>query len=487
MTRPNVVLLVMDTARATDVPLSSGTPNTMPTLREFASDGTLFTDAMANASWTLPSHGTLFSGQPPSVHGAHAEHKQFEYGPTLATMLKQEGYRTAAISNNTWISGEFGFERGFDKFVTTWQLFQEGIDFGDVAQTETGIVNQLKGVLRKFRGNPIKNIANLLYGNFFRKRRDAGAKRTNRIIEKNLSEWANDSAPFFLFLNYLEPHIKYAPPDEHVAQFLPEDISIAEARDVNQDAWAYITGETMMTDRDFDALRGLYRGELAYLDERIGELLNQFENAGILDETVFIITGDHGENIGEHGLMDHQYSLYQTLLHVPLVVTGPGFDSGRQVEKPVQLLDLFPTILDIADVTFDPGDYVGDSLRDLRQLPDNRFQLAEYVGPQPPIETLTERYDCKRDISEFNRQLWALKRNGYKYIRGSDGSERLFDLREDPTERTDISTLQPEQYQILADELDKIIAELPENDSTDGEVTMDSETEQRLEDLGYLQ
>lgn len=477
----------MDTARASDVSLGDGEIETMPTLRKLASDGTTFTDAMANAPWTLPSHGTLFSGQPPSVHGAHAEHKQFEYGPTLATLLKQAGYRTAAVSNNTWISGEFGFERGFDEFVTTWQLFQDGIDFGDVAQTEMGTLNQLRGVLRKFRGNPIKNVANLVYGNFFRKRSDDGAKRTNRIVKDRLAGWENDSDPFFLFLNYLEPHIEYDPPDEHAARFLPADISVSEAREVNQDAWAYITGETTMSNRDFEALRGLYRGELSYLDERIGDLIDQFEEADVLDDTVFIITGDHGENIGDHGLMDHQYSLYETLLHVPLVVSGPDFDVGRRVEKPVQLLDLFPTILDIADAPFDSEDYFGDSLCDPSQLPDERSRLAEYVGPQPPVETLVKRYDCERDISTFDRQLWALKRNRHKYVRGSDGSERLFDLREDQAERTDVSTDRSEKRQTLANELDRIIESLPETDSIDDDTTMDPDTKQRLEELGYLQ
>ena len=91
-----------------------------------------------------------------------------------------------------------------------------------------------------------------------------------------------------------------------------------------------------------------HRSELSYLDDRLDELFREFKNAGIYDETVFVVTGDHGENIGDHGLMDHQYSLYETLLSVPLVITGPGFDSSRRVEKPVQLLDVFPTILDVA-------------------------------------------------------------------------------------------------------------------------------------------
>lgn len=487
MTRPNVVLVVMDTARAVDVPLDDGSSETMPFLRGVADSGTTFTDVTANAPWTLPSHGSLFSGKHPSVHGAHAEHKQFRHEPTLATVLRKEGYHTAAVSNNTWISGEFGFDRGFDEFVSTWQLFQDGTDFGDVAQTEMGALNQLRGVLRKFHGNPLKNVANLVYGNFFRKKDDDGARRTNRIVADRLSEWADSPDPFFLFLNYLEPHIEYDPPDKHAKRFLPDDISVSEARGVEQDAWAYVTGETSLTERELEALRGLYRAELAYLDERIEDLYALFDDAGLLDETLFIVTGDHGENIGDHGLMDHQYSLHETLLHVPLIFSGPGFDSGSRVESPVQILDLFPTILDTVGASFDGEDYPGRSLREFDQLPDKRTILSEYIGTQPSIKTLRERYDCERDVSTFDRRLWAVKFANEKYIRGSDGSERLFDLREDPGEQTDLSNRNPDRRRIMAEKLDERVENLSETTYDDNESAMDTETEQRLEDLGYLQ
>lgn len=478
---------MMDTARSTDVNLLEEGSTTMPTLRSLAEEGTLFTKTATNAPWTLPSHGSLFSGRYPSVHGAHARHKHFSYEPTLSTLLQEAGYHTVGVSNNTWISGEFGFDRGFDEFVSTWQLFQDAIDFGDIAQTEMGLLNQLRGTLKKFRGNPLKNIGNLIYGNFFRKRHDDGAQRTNCILSDRISEWGDNSNPFFLFVNYLEPHLEYNPPDEYAERFLPNNVSVQEARAVNQDAWAYITGETTMNEWEFEVLRSLYQAELAYLDKRIGELLDYFENAGLLDETVFLITGDHGENIGDHGLMDHQYSLYETLLDVPLVITGPGFDKGRRVDKPAQLLDLFPTILDMADVTFDTDDYFGCSLRDTDQLPDERAIVAEYVGPQPQIETLAERYDCEHDISRYDRRLWALKRGNDKYIRGSDGSERLFNLQRDRDERTDDSTQRPERCQALANELDEIMEALPESTHDDGGPSMDATTKQRLEDLGYLQ
>lgn len=471
----------MDTARADEVLRRDSSP--MSFLLDIAASHTEFTDAKANAPWTLPSHGTLFSGQYPSVHGAHAAHKSFEYEPTLPTLLDRAGYQTVGISNNTWVSGEFGYERGFDEFYTTWKLFQDGVDFGDVARMETGLASQLRGILRKFRGNPVKNAANLLYGQFFRKRYDDGAKKTNQIVSDHLDSWVEGS-PLFLFVNYLEPHLEYHPPSEHMEQHLPADVSTSEANAVNQDAWAYITGDVSMSERDFEILRSLYRAELAYLDERLRELYQMFEAAGIANNTIFLITGDHGENIGDHNLMDHQYSLHEELLNVPLVAAGGDFESGETVHRPVQLADIPPTVLDFADAPI-PDRLPGQSLRDPTALPENRHRLSEYLAPQPQIETLKQQYECRQDIDQYDRRLRSLTHDGWKFIRGSDGSEFLFDLSQESAEETSLVDDNPETAQRLRTRLDDIVAELPSVEDTD--VSISQSTEERLEDLGYLQ
>lgn len=480
MSCPNVVLIVLDTARAATLQTDA---SPMPMLEELAKDGVEFTCAMANSPWTLPSHGTLFTGQYPSVHGAHALHKSFSADRTLAAQLSDGGYRTVGISNNTWISREFGFAQGFDEFYATWQLFQDAVDFGDIAQTETGTFDRLRGVARKFRGNPVKNVANLIYGQFFRRRYDDGAERTNQIIERNAADWLGSDCPLFLFVNYLEPHLEYRPPDEFAREWLPDGVSLAEAKQVEQDAWAYITGETSLTEREFDILRGLYRAELAYLDGKLAELVDLFAKTD--RETVFIVSGDHGENIGDHGLMDHQYCLFETLLHVPLVIAGDGFSHDDPVMTPVQLADLFPTLLDLTGISYDSSEFPGKSLCSPDELPYDRPLFAEYLGPQPPIETLEGRYECTRDVSEFDRRLRAVRRGDWKFIRGSDGTEWLFDLETDDNEARNLVSDHPDRRDDLAATLDKWTATLPA--VTGSEVEMDPATKARLEDLGYLQ
>lgn len=476
MGRPNIVLVVMDTARAMDVDES-----VMPNLHRIAEEGTRYTSAFANAPWTLPSFGTLFSGRMPSVHGAHALNKSFEFGPTLAERLNEAGYGTYAVSNNTWISGEFGFDRGFDQFLCTWKLFQSGVDFGEVARSRHGAINQLRGVIQKAGKNPVKDLANLVYGKYFRKRVDDGAKRTNEIVERRIGGW-KEGAPFFLFINYLEPHLEYRPPVEHVERYLPDGVAKEEAKEVNQDAWAYITGQEEMDDRDFRILRALYRAELSYLDERLGELRSGLADAGVLEDTVFIVTSDHGENIGDHGLMDHQYCLFDTLLRVPLVIAGPGFEGGTTEEEPVQLMDLYPTILDIAEADRDP-ESSGESLIRPEGF-DGRTTFAEYAGPQPDMDVLDERYDCSRDVEAFERSLRAVRKDNYVYVQGSDDEEWLFDWCSDPNQERNIIGEEVETAEELRDVLDRYSQKY---EFESGEREIGGETQRRLEELGYLQ
>lgn len=490
MTRPNVVLIALDTARADEVFREESAGPVMPTVQSLASGGTRFRDAQANAPWTLPSHATLFTGEPPTVHGAHAAHKTFEHDRPLPVRLSDAGYHTVGVSNNTWISGEFGFDRGFDEFITSWQLVQDAVDFGGVARRKTGAIDQLRGVAAAFRGNPVANVANLLYGKFFRKRRDDGARRTNRLIRDRLDRWTAGEDPLFLFVNYLEPHLEYRPPREYAQEWLPEDVSYEEASAVNQDAWAYLTGEVEMSERDFRALRGLYRAELAYLDNRLEELVASFEAAGCREDTVFVITGDHGEHIGEHDLMDHQYSLSRTLLSVPLVVAGLGFDTGREVDAPVQIGDVPQTILDLAGVEDRPQTALSArSLRDPDEIPRDRPLFAEYLAPQPQLARLRADYEVTEDLSQYDRRLRAVRVGTTQYVRGSDGSERWTSLAADGTERV------PEREASPSAPTDKdhcrgVLAEWVENlppvdaDST-GAIGADART--RLEELGYLQ
>ena len=483
-TRPNVVVIVADTARASAV-----TEKTSPTLTQLRESGVDYVRAFTSAPWTLPSHAGVFTAMCSSKHGAHAGHKQLSINwTTLAEAFSHEKFETVSVSNNTWISGEFGFERGFDTFRKNWQYVQSDVDLGEIARTKEGL-DKLKAVSRRiFDGNPLVNVANTVYGKFLRKRNDDGAQSTNDWVWNWLQE-RDDSDPFFLFINYLEPHLEYHPPREHANRFLPSDISYDEAMEVNQDAWAYIAGNVEMTQQDFEILRALYRAEISYLDKRISELQEMLQAAGEWDDTIFVVTGDHGENIGDHGLMDHQYCLYDTLIHVPLVITGGAFEGGQTVHNMVQLTDLGPTLLDAAGIEAPEfrAQAQGRSFHPDADTEEREYVFAEYLAPQPSMNALEKRVgELSEDVSKYDRSLRTIRGRKWKLIRGSDGTKELYDVEDDPGETKDLSNKRPEEVAELESELDDWLDSF-EHADVDGDVDMSEETAKRLEDLGYLQ
>lgn len=482
--KPNVVLLVMDTARAKSV---LDAPEVLPNFHRIASEGTLFRNVMTTAPWTLPSHASLFTGQRTSDHGAHAASKVFEPTvPTLAERLNDHGYRTLAYSNNTWISEEFGFARGFDSFLVGWELAAGGADLAEVAKNNEGTVEQLRAVFDSLGSDAPQTLLNAFYARFLRQSYDSGAGLTNFRLKRRLRNVA-DSQPFFAFVNYLEPHLEYDPPRQYRYKFCPTELERSDLDDVNQDAWAYLTGHESMTAEDFTALEALYDAELHYLDHRIGTLYDFLDERNELDDTVFIVIGDHGENIGDHDMMDHQYSLYDTLTHVPLVVRYPeAFASGDVEHGLVELRDLYPTILDIAGIT-PPTDSTVSSMSLIQEGTSSREHVvAEYAAPQPSMDALEKRTGrLPPDVQRYDRGLRCLRNRRWKYIEGTDGTEELYNLRRDRNETTDVAADHPDTCEELRATLHAEHGEMiqPEYLNRD----MDEATEQRLEDLGYLQ
>ena len=246
----NVVVVVLDTTRWDD----ALNPSVAPTLTDLESAGTTATQAITPAPWTLPSHASMLTGTYPSNHGAHAAHERLDGRlPTLPELFGTAGYETLCVSNNTWLSIESGFDRGFDTFRQMWQLVQSSTAMGELVEvTEEG---RAKAVGRKLlEGNPAANAANVLYRLLVRERSDDGASRTTEWIEQWLADRDRDE-PFFLFTNYLEPHLEYRPPERLAEQFLPVEFSYQEAMEIPQEPWEYLAGHVRLTDAELRALR----------------------------------------------------------------------------------------------------------------------------------------------------------------------------------------------------------------------------------------
>jgi arylsulfatase A-like enzyme len=474
MDTPNVLLVILDTARASRV----YDADLMPNLNEFADEGATYTNAYATGPWSLPSHASLFTGQYTSNHRTHADEPQFTPETTpLAARLDEAGYETLAYSNNFWVSPSFGFDTGFDEYHVGWELFNGGEGFAEVGKEHSDVAGQLRAFAPKLLSrNGLKTMANALFLVTLWDRYDSGAYLTNRQVKK----WVSGSDdPFFMFLNYHEPHLDYDAPGEYVEQVTPDGKTPPDADDVNQEAWAYVTGDVEMDESDFERLRLLYDAELRYLDSRLGELFDALEREGKLDETLVVVTSDHGENLGDHGLMGHQYCLYDTLMHVPLIVRGPGVDAGTR-DGFVELRDLYPTILDAAGLEDAPDD------RNLQGDPDREAVAAEYWTPPCPTSELRADFgELPERVQKFDRGLQAVRTDDWKLVVGTDGSTQLYDLSEDPGEETDVSEDHPD----VVDELSEAIQSRFDPITADDDYTkpdVSPVVTNRLEDLGYL-
>lgn len=472
MTRPNVILVVLDTARAETV-YSLLDRGELPGMQKFDETGTRFERAFTTSPWTLPSHASLFTGQRTGDHGTHAGNKAFDPSvPPLAELLSEQGYETRGISANGWISSEFGFDRGFDALSMKWDRFWRGEDLtsvknGDGIERYQALVSLLASAEAPY------TLANALYGKLFASRTDNGAA----MITTRTVEWLRSydrEQPFFFFLNYLEPHLQYDPPAEYVPDDLPKP-----REEVNQDPWEYIAGPVSMDERDFDTLRALYRAEIRYLDAQLERLYDTLESMDRLDETAVFIVGDHGENIGDHSLMDHQYSLHDTLLHVPLLARYPAeFDPTRR-EDLVEVRDLYPTIAALADA---PTSGDGVSARDLTAPGGRDAVFAEYRYPQPTMDALEEKVSTLRDGYEtLDRTLRSVRTEQWKLIEADDGEATLYRAG---SETTDLSDEHPDVVEDLRARMESKGVKLGKGEKKDREI---SDTHQeRLEALGYI-
>ncbi|XVH32242.1 sulfatase [Haloferacaceae archaeon DSL9] len=485
MSKSNIVFIVMDTARAKNV---LDQREVMPNLHKIAEQGTMFTNAFTTAPWTLPSHSSMFTGQYTSDHGTHRGSKEFDPDvPTLAEQLQENGYQTVLFSNNTWVSPEFGLTRGYDEFFPGWKIVQKGKNIVPKIKSKESNSARIRALSKELlRRDAPQSILNTIYANFFRKRYDDGARVTNWKIKRWLSENYNAEQPFFMFINYLEPHLKYDPAEEFQRKFLPDDIESSFVENLNQDAWLYIVGDEEMGKKDFRALKALYKAELNYLDDRIGRLYDYLDEKKVLDQTTIIIVGDHGENIGEHGLMDHQYCLYDTLLHVPLMIRcSESNELDSKQDRLIELRDLYPTILDLASIDTPKNDSVSNS--SLFREAKNEYVIGEYALPQPSMEALSNRVDeISQEALKYDRGLRCIRTKEWKYIEGTDGHEELYNIADDPEETKDKIADHPEISAELAEKLDSERGKIREY-YTDSSSQMDAEVEQQLENLGYIQ
>jgi len=421
--KPNILIFVMDTQRVDNLGCYGYDKQTTPNIDKIAEEGTVFLNNITPAVWTLPSHASLFTGLYQYTHGAGVFHDYLSSShSTIAETLNLMGYRTVGFFANMWASQS---NKGFREFFLVHERSSE----------------DPKGSLHRIR-------------------------HAIKWIEENYT----GSTPFFMFIQCMEPHLPCWPPSPFRERFLMKGVREEEAIKVNQDPNLVRSGKVRMKDRDWAIIASLYDGETATLDSRIGILYEHLKQKDILDDTLFIITSDHGDMHGEHyylgnhhQLMGHHLCVYEELIHVPLIVRYPEkFPPGKRVENLTQTLDIFPTISEILGI--EVKDLQGYSLlSSLTERPKRNFTLTEYQKSLLMADR-NMNVDPDFDFRVFNRWLKAYREGKYKYIWASDGRDELYDLEKDPKEKENLASLMPQKVKEMKDKLERLLSSLPKGE-----------------------
>ncbi|MFT5444575.1 MAG: arylsulfatase A-like enzyme [Myxococcota bacterium] len=420
----SIVIISLDTTRPDHLSVYGYDRPTSPNLEALADDAVVMQNFLTTSSWTLPTHASLFTGLFPSSHGAHYSNEGNvalgdaegapqgfgafranrlpEQATTLAETLRGVGYQTYAVGAGPWFKPVFGLDQGFDVYDA---------DFDSLA------------------GRPGDEVSQLAMQYIER----AGTK------------------PFFLFLNYFDPHDPYDAHGNSWEQFLKPHDDFARSK----------------TLANYDA-------EILFMDTQIGRVLADLKARGLYETSWIVITSDHGEHFGEHGLEVHGFSLYEDVIRGVLIVKPPrGVAFDVDPAKQVQSVDIMPTLLDALGLEV-PETLEGEPLHSVKHP-----AVAELFRTAGNVQWKGER---------FRRELKAIYYGDYKLIISSaakDPDAGLFNLQEDPEELHDLTNERPDVVALMSERLRRWLAN--RNPLTPERVSdIDPETRRQMEALGYI-
>lgn len=467
---PDVVLVVLDTVRAGSVSTYGYTRPTAPELDGLAREGALFLDATSPATWSLPSHASLFTGRYPSSHGAHGEHRFLDARfPTLAEALAHHGYETFCFTANAWISDGLGLTRGFgyqDQSLIAHGGAGRGFSFIHRLLDRIGLQDTDKG---------------------------------GSLVAKSFAKWAAErpaaaSRPAFVFLNFIEAHFPYHQLPHHDL-FRFARLPYAELRAISLDLMGQqFGGKGRSVEEAGEPARDMYDGGVAHTDDLLGQVIEALRARGTLDRTILVVMADHGEILGERGgHFGHGPTVYQESVGVPLLVRyPPRVPAGERVEVPVSTLGVFATIFDLADLEAPPTLQVGS----LRPLITHESEQGggPILSELHPFVQAGDVGGVARDPQMRSDRRFRMLRDGsLKLVVSSKGDALLYDLASDPAETRDLAAERPQDLARMQARLAQVDAEigLPALDAPQGDGApapeLDEATRARLRELGYAE
>lgn len=477
---PNVLWIVMDTVRRDHTSLHGYALPTTPRLTDFSREAIVFDHAISNGMWTLPNHAAMFSGRPLRAHGADFRHPKLdERFTTVAEVLRDHGYATAAFSNNPWVSQATDLTRGFDSKRILYHLRH-------INRTSVGWIFDRMG------WPPLLPWLD----------EDFGGAMTNALVAEWLDTHAGHGQPMFVFINYMDAHLPYRVPARYRAEFL-SPAQVRRSFDLSLNAYGRLVDtldrrfnfedQSFLAMADREILKGMYDAGIRYLDDRVSEALALFRTRGLLENTLVVIVSDHGEYLDQHGQWAHRMQVYQDLLNVVIMLRRPGATQGTRVETPVQLSELYGTVIAAAVGTNGlPASGAGWPTRDLFAVaadrPDpRRIAVSEYGGDS--AENM-ERIRLSGDAELQQRAVpqVAAQDARFKLIVSVDGRQELYDLIADPREQHNLIGERLHEAEWLGGYLAEWHTQIPQYAPPAGEAPPELEPDviRALKSLGYL-
>ena len=403
---PNVLVIVVDALRADHLAAYGYSRDTSPFIDRLAEEGVLFENAISASSWTQPSHASMLTGHYTYDHQAELQPLDERF-PTIGEVLQTQGYRTGAFSANTlFFTRRQGFGRGFLHFEDNNQSILDAF----LNSSLYGFIFDYYG-LRKalnYEGVPTRKYAD--------------------DINRSVLDWVDQKPeiPFFVFLNYFDVHDPYLPPEPYRSKYASVEDPGGLINGFVERYHPDLTPEQLQSEID------AYDGSIAYVDDQIKSLLAELDQRGLLEDTIVIITADHGESLGEHGLLQHSASLYMQEIHVPLIIWGSDdLPSGKRIDVPVSTTSLPSTILSLIGAQND-------------QFPELSLTLLMVFGEVPvnwpnPISEVAQFEGAAEQNPTTYGEMKSVVDIEMQYIVHEKFGDELYNWRVDPEETNSLA------------------------------------------------
>ncbi len=492
MASPHIIFVVLDTLRADRLFIKHNKTYLTPFLKQISSNSIYFTNCIANSPWTLPSHISMFTGLYPTQTTliSNQVDRINEKIPLLAEILKNFGYKTLCYTENAFISKFYGLTRGFDEVSNVWdwnpwasQNYKLSFFTRLILKVDKIVNKNIKYHFLRKLWTHLKdrciNLIKILNKRFFFPQILFKLKNNTlkdlevfyQIIEKNYDK--EDS--LFIFFNLLTTHDPYIPVKETFKLF---NISQHDFKNIKnmiinplQERLDINLKSKILSKNQIKTIEKLYNACIFSADLILKKIFTYFEKFGILENSYFIITSDHGEHLGselDHNFWEHNtyQSVYKSLIRVPLLIYNKIL-KGKIIHEQVQLKDLFHTILDLTEIPRPKNKYLIKKYSIMSQIKEKsspQYIFGEYLKSKQEMEELIKAYGNKMNrnlISKVCNHIYFLRSNRFKYIRYNNlNFNEFYDLLSDPNEKNNIFSEKIEECQKFMNKMDDFFSKM---------------------------